>query len=157
MWHWHKTTARLGAVLLVMVGITGCQGFNFTLKKPKAQVAQVAVTEASEQGARVETTVRITNPNRTVLPLEQAYYRVTVDGAEPFAFTTVPAAALPGEGTQTLTLPAAVASDGQSLAGRSYTVRGYASYRPPGEVEAVLYGSGWPLPKTHFRAQGTLE
>jgi len=136
--------------------LPGCQGLNLSLRTPESQVADMELTEQTDEGARVVTTVTIDNPNETVLPVSRAHYRLAVEGAEPFAFTTVPAIALPSEATQTIWLPAAVATDGESVVGRQYTVTGYATYRPPGEFEAVLFGSGFPLPRTRFRAEGTL-
>jgi len=137
--------------------LPGCQGLNLSLRTPESQVADMELTEQTDEGARVVTTVEVANPNRTVLPVASAYYRLEVEGLEPFSFTTVPGVALPSEASQQFDLVAAVATaEGESAAGRAYELTGYARYRPPGEFESVLYGSGWPLPKTRFDAEGTL-
>jgi len=140
-----------------LLGLTGCQGVTLTINKPKAEVEATRVTETSGQGARVVTRVSLSNPNRAVLPLIEAHYTVEVEGAGWFRFTEVPGKALPGQGEQTLELPAAFATGGDSLAGRPYTVRGWVSYRPPGEAESVFYQSGLPLPRASFRREGTLK
>jgi LEA14-like dessication related protein len=145
----------LGAALLLLAG--GCQGLGLFLDKPGAEVTSVELEEQTEQGGRVVATVRLANPNDVVLPVAKAHYTVQVEGAERFRFTTVPSVAMPAKGGQTVTLPAAFKRDGgRSLAGRAYTVDGHVTYRPAGEVEAVLFGSGWPLPRTGFHREGTL-
>jgi hypothetical protein len=144
------------SLVLAVAALTGCQGMGLFLNNPKAKVSQVDLVEQSDEGGRVVATVTVTNPNEIVLPLAQAHYTVRVAGAEPFRFTTMPARAMPADGSQTVELPAAFARKGDPLAGRKYTVDGYVTYRPPGEVEAVLFGSGWPLPRCGFRREGTL-
>jgi len=136
--------------------LAGCQGLAPTLQKPTAEVTAMRLDDETAEGGRAVATVQIENPNRTVLPLVQTRYTIDIEGVTPFRYTDVPGVALPSEGTQTLHLPAGFAKNNGSLAGRSYRVSGHATYRPPGEVEAVLYGSGWPLPRVGFSKEGTL-
>jgi LEA14-like dessication related protein len=145
----------LVAGLALLAG--GCQGAGLFLKQPTATVESVELTKQSEEGGQLTATVKVTNPNDTVLPVPRVSYRVDVEGASPYRFTTVPGVALPGRGTQTFELTAAFERDANPLAGREYRVNGQLSYRPPGEVEAVLFGSGWPLPQAPFQQRGTLK
>ena len=151
-----RSFVTITGLLFSAAMLVGCQGAAVTLNAPKAKVQSVEVTERSDEGSRVLTTVAVENPNAVVLPLIKASYTVDVEGAGRFRFTEVPGRALPGEGTQRLDLPAAFASD-ESLRGRGYDVTGAVTYRPPGEVESILYQSGFPLPSTRFRASGRFE
>ena len=103
---------------------------------------------------RVLVTVFAENPNDVALPIVRAKYEVELAGAEAFAFTDLPKATLPANGTQTINLPAAFATDGGS---GNYQVKGQLTYEPPGEVRKLLTEYGVPLPSASFKDNGTLQ
>lgn len=143
-----RTTAVLGLLLMV-----GC---SFTA--PTARVVSVEPDSITDEGTRVLVTIELENPNDVEVPLPRAYYRVTLDGAEPFAFDTLPTAALPPNGMQRVTLPAAFALDREtSVAERGYDVSGSITYQPPGAFRALMTQYGVPLPKAGFSESGTMS
>ena len=143
-----RTTAVIGLLLMV-----GC-----SVSSPTARVVAVEPAEITDQGARVLVTIELENPNDVELPLPWTRYRVTLDGAKPFSLGTPPAAALPPNGVQRVTLPAAFAFDeDQSLVGRGYAVSGSMTYTPPGEFRKLMTEYGVPLPKVHFADSGSLD
>ncbi len=128
---------------------------------PTSEVTAVEVIEQTEQGVAVETTVALSNPNPVALPLDAVDVVVEVDGVGRFASPTPPTVVLPPEGSQSMTVRAALplgqgAGGGASLAGRGYTVRVTSHWVPPGEVRAILTDSGIPLPFTVAEASGVL-
>ncbi len=145
--------ARIRAsAAIVLLLLTGC-----SVKAPTARVVAVDTDRVTEQGARVLVTVELTNPNDVALPLPKTRYRVAVEGAEPFAFETPPALALPPLETQLLTLPAAFATpDAAAMAGRPYEVTGAVTYQPPGQLRLLLSEYHIPLPTSRFSGSGTL-
>jgi len=64
-------------------------------------------------------------------------------------------ATIPANGVQTVTLPAALATD--TVEAGDYQVRGTLVYEPPGEIRKLLTEYGVPLPSASFKAQGALE
>lgn len=147
----HVSLAVLGCALLA-----GCSG----LQRPTSQVGSAAITDASEQGARVVIPVVLRNPNDTPLPIRETRYTIGIAGHEPFEFTDKTVATMPAQGVQTLRLPAAFATFGdgaEALAGRSYTIRGSVVYQPPGEIRQLLTDSGFPLPSVGFSGSGELQ
>lgn len=144
---------RLMLILLLPVALLGCRGVS----QPQTRVLDVAVSEQTAQGARIEMTVAVENRSDVPLPVRSARYEVQVEELGSFAFRELPAVTLPPNGTQTFTLAAAFADGQTSLAGRRYDVTGRLAYEPPGEVRSLLTEYGVPLPAVSFDAQGRLE
>lgn len=147
-----KETGVRIAMLLAMVLCVGCS----SVQRPTARVEQVAVTEQTPQGLRVEFTVALENPGDTPLPIRETRYSIELgESAKPFTFTDKTVATIPANGVQTLTFPAAFA-DGDA-SGRPYHLTGAVVYEPPGEFRRLLTESRIPLPFVEFSATGNLE
>ncbi len=141
-------------VVCSLAVLTGCSS---NLKPVTTRVDSVTVDERTEQGVRVLVTVIAENPNDVALPIVRARYEVDLAGAEAFAFTELAKATLPAHGTQTITLPAAFATEGGGAAGQSYKVKGQLTYEPPGEIRKLLTEYGVPLPSASFKDDGALR
>jgi uncharacterized lipoprotein len=141
-------------ILSVVVALlAGCS----SLQTPTGVVTAVRPTAATAEGARVEVTVELINPNDIPLPLLRTDYTVTLEGVGTFTFHDPTDRTLPAGGTQAVVLPAAFAKDGGQVGGVPYRVTGNITYEPPGEVRKVLTESGIPLPTVSFAASGRLE
>ena len=147
---------------LLAISTTGCRlADTFKIEsvpKPKVQVEAVKVVDQTEQGARIEITVMLTNTASVALPLVDASYSVSIDGQKAVMFNNRPNRTIPAGGTQTVTLPTVVAVTGDGpLAGRSVAVAGSLTYEPPGEIRQLITESSIPLPSASFRYRGELE
>jgi len=147
------TTAALG---LLVGTLTGC--LSVGAERPAARFGALDIDQQTGEGARVLLTVEVDNPNDFDLELTEATYKINVEGVAAFSFDgVVPDKALPPEGTQQITFPAALGAGGRPLQGRSYNVSGSLTYEPPGELRAILTESGFPLPSVPFSGSGRLE
>ncbi len=142
--------------------LTGC----LSALPPTARVTGARVLAETDEGARVVVILELQNPNTVPLPLPEASYRVVVDGVGTYAFDDLPVRVIPPGGTQTVTLPAAVAAttdDGlpaampDTVAGRRWRIRGTLTYRPDNGIRRFLTETGIPLPTVAFAGRGTLE
>ena len=151
-------------ILLIVVALvatgSGCTPPKLSwdgLKRPSSKVRHVSILEQTEQGAVVEVSVELRNPNEVPLPLVSSRYTVAVDRVQSFTLHDEVHLTLPAGGRQIVRLGAAFASDGGELKGRACTVSGTITYRPPGQFRKVMTESYVPLPSVAFRGQGTLE
>jgi LEA14-like dessication related protein len=142
----------IGIVCLALV-LGGC-GVN--LRQVATRVESVVIDEQTDEGVRVLLTVVAENPNDMALPIVQAKYEVALPGAQTFKFTDLPKATIPANGSQTITLPAALALAGTDATGEIYKVTGSLVYEPPGEVRKLLTEYGVSLPAASFKSTGTL-
>ena len=147
---------------LLAVPAAGCRlADTFKIErvpKPTVQVDAVKVVDQTDQGARIEIPVTLTNTASVALPLVEASYTVSIDGQKPVTFKNRPNRTVPIGGTQTVTLPLVVAITGEGpLAGRSMAVAGSIIYEPPGEIRQLMTESSVPLPSASFRYRGELE
>jgi len=126
------------------------------VESPTAEVTGIAVTDRSNDGARVEVMVLVTNDNDFPLPLTASRYRVTVAGVGDFAFDDHPHVTLPANSSQPVTLPAAFAMS-PDAGGGAVQVAGTFTYEPPGQFRKAMTDSGIPLPKVGFDGSGRLE
>jgi len=124
--------------------------------EPEARVVGATLVEQTAEGAAFEVLVELTNPNEFALPVTIASYRVEVDGRR-YSFTGKAGASMPPTGTQTLTLRAAVPTDGEDLSGAAYEVSGHVVYEKPGELRRVLVESGVPEPRLAFAGSGAVQ
>lgn len=125
--------------------------------RPSVDVMDIRVVDQTEQGGRVLLYLDVVNPNDFPMPTPTANYEIRVDGAGVFAFNgVVPLAAMPAQGSQTYVFPAAFDTT-SPLSGRRYATSGSLKYEPPGEWQAFLTESGFPLPDVDFSASGTIE
>ena len=153
---------------LLVVAAAGCRlADRFRLDRvptPRTKVTAVKVTERTDEGARIEITVELTNPGDVALALVSAGYTVRVGGAAPVTFSSQPNRTLPAGGSQTVTLPAVLALSGGTSGGGEpartlpgVVVTGSIVYEPPGEIRQLLTESKVPLPSAQFRYRGQLE
>lgn len=133
-----------------MIGCAGVPG-------PEVRVAEVREVESSPAGARFEVALELENPGDSPLPLPEAAYRFEVEGVGSYAFLALPARVVPPRGRQTLTLPAAIATEGVGLTGRAWSIDGRIQYRPESPLRRFLTETGVPLPVTRFDARGRLR
>lgn len=138
------------ALVLVLAAsaLAGC------VRDPSVRVADVSLARQSPEGGRVEVVLALANPNDTPLPLVDVKYRVALKGTETFAVKENLSLTLPAKGAQTVKLTAAF--PGQPLQGRTFTVSGRISYRPPPTLLERLLEENLPLPKARFHHSGTL-
>ena len=138
---------------LVLAPLSGC----LKIRSPRAHVQSVAVTGQTDEGARVEVVLRISNPNPVALPVRSASYEVVVDDLGTFSFIDHPPVTLPPRGEQVIVLPAAFLLDDTPIAGRTVRVGGRLRYQPPGELRQLMTDYWIPLPGVVFARQATLE
>lgn len=145
----------MAALVLSATGLmlAGCAG----VERPEVELVGAGVSEQTVEGARVELAVRLENPNEVVLPLPRVRYSVAVEGAGRFDVSDDPAVALSPGGGQTVILPAAFEGRAADWAGRRFELRGMFSYRPPGQIRALLSQYGIPLPVVPFAVRGELR
>jgi len=149
-----KQLRRLPAYALITTIMMGCS----SLQTPTAEVVSIERGPRSDQGAVVNVTVRMANPNDVQLPVHETTYRVELDGAkEIFELTFHPPVTMPVSGEQLVTFPAAFAIKQDDLTGRRVAVSGSIHYQPPGEIRQVLTDMKFPLPHIAFRADTALD
>ena len=144
---------RVLFILTLGAACTGC----LSALPPSVRVTDARAVEVSDEGARLEVTLELDNPNAVPLPLPEASYRVAVDGVGSYAFEALPVRVIPPNGTQTVVLPAAIAfpaGSGGGVAGRRWRIRGDMTYRPENGVRRFLTESGVPLPFVAFGGRG---
>lgn len=140
-------------VVAIALGAGGCRG----VQRPAVEVGEAAVTQRTAEGARIELSLRLGNPNEVLLPVKQVRYRFTVEGLGVFATHEDPAVTLPPGEHQTIALAAAFGDDSQSWEGRRYEVFGEVSYLPPGRLRELLDQYRVPPPVVQFTAEGELR
>jgi len=145
----------LMCVLTLGLNVIGCSQFQ-AMQPPQLQVQAMKIAQQTEEGARIEITLLLQNPNDKALPLTYTDYRVEVPGVGVFAFGDETNRTLPAGGTQTVVLPAALATRGRELHGIPCVVSGSVSYDPPGQLRKILTESGVPLPSVNFTSTGPL-
>ncbi len=135
------------------------------LADPGARVLGVEVTQQSPQGVRLDVVVELENPSDEPLPLVESEYTLTIDSVGEFESADRPHRTMPtarrgdnGEpGRQVIRLPVAYAMPGHSPLGMTYRVEGSVSYRPPGEIRALLSEAKLPLPTVTFNGSGLVQ
>jgi len=144
-------------ILLLTAGCELLQPLDFLArpKAPRVHVVSVAVTDQTDQGARVEVVLNFKNRSDVALPLVDANYSLHVAHAGTFAMTSPVKRTLPSKGEQTVTLAAAFSTD-QPLAGRGYRVDGSVSYQLPETFIENLAEESLPLPTVGFSSKGNL-
>ncbi len=135
----------------------GCSTAWQSVDRPEVQVEQVQVTDRTDEGVRVEVTVRLSNPNEIALPLVYASYGVELDGLGRFELGDATNRSLPAKGSQIVVLPAAFAVSEPLPDAQPYRVWGHVQYEPPGQLRKVLTETGIPLPGSSFASEGRME
>lgn len=150
---------RHATLALMFMMFAGCAVYNRTqapdLATPAASVTGVRLVEQTEEGALLEITIGVENPNDVALPLSAASFSVDVAGASG-TFTGKPNRTLPAGGSQTVTLNAALATTA-SVSGAAVSVRGTITYVPPGEIRQLMTETYIPLPSAPFTYGGSVQ
>lgn len=144
---------RVGLLVTLGSVLIGCS----SLERPSAKVVDVKLTGQTNEGARVQCSVYLRNPNDTPLPLTETQYTIFISDIGSFEFTDVLAATLPPRGHQTIKLAASFVTDGQDLAGRTCHTSGRVYYSPPGEIRKNLTDAKYPLPWASFSSSVQIE
>ena len=138
---------------LCVFGLTGC----ISALPPQVEVTGARLVEEGPEGARVELSVTLTNPNDVSLPLPEANYTVSLPGIGSYSYADLPARVLGPNDSQSFTLPAAIATEGQPLTGQAWRASGTVTYDPDNQVRSFLTETGVPLPIALFFADGVFE
>lgn len=157
---WRTAAAALLAFVTIS-SLVGCVSEepvadSGDIDTPTAALVSASQTARSDEGSRLVAAVDVTNPNLVALPVIEVYYTMKVDGVGVFSFTQTGDSTLYKGGTQRLLLPAAFKTT-KDLSGATYSVDGWLSYQPPGEVRKLLTDTGWPLPRVWFSGSGRVE
>ena len=151
------TVALLASVSLLVAGCAAEKSDDpIVVLAPKTEVVSFEVIEHSQDGVKFQAELWLNNANDAFLPMRDVSYSVSIDGYKSKQFVDEAHRTIPRNGRQRLTLVGALPGNQASVAGRSFSIRGHVAYEPPGEVRAVLYDSGIPLPITPFSGVGTV-
>jgi len=142
----------LALTVLACAWLAGCS----SIEKPRAEVVAVQAGAVSDEGAVVEFTMLLVNPNDVALPVKKVRYEVALAGRT-FRFDATPPVAIPVYGQQMFTLPASFATGGAPITGQTVDVAGRVYYQPPGKVREALSDMKIPLPHVSFESTVTLE
>ena len=89
----------------ILFGLTACQVLQQHLKEPQIAFQSVAFQPISLQEGRLDSTVKITNPNAFKLPVRSMLYRLTLNERE-FASNTLSLdESIPANGSVQVKLP----------------------------------------------------
>lgn len=154
------------ALLLLVLSLSAC-GLGASMKRmgqrmterfasPQVEISSVRIDKQTLSGARFLIDLELTNPNDKPLPLLETTYTVRV-GDESFHFVQETHRALPASGRQTITVSAAIATDGGKLTGRDYQLTGDISYDTPTGMRAAGHLTWMPRPVVRFAGTGTLQ
>ncbi len=149
-------------IMLMLAAVAGCQRQGprttpwYKIRQPEVEIVAVNLTEQTEQGARIEVTARLTNPNEVALPLKRYHLTFDADHRPAVTFRDLSNRTLPAQGEQLVVMPLALATGAGNLTDGAYRVSGWIHYEPPGEIRRLLTESGIPLPSAAFRKEGAL-
>lgn len=145
---------RIFVLLLIgLAGLTGC----ISALPPSVEVVRAQITEQSPEGARVEVSLVLSNPNNIAIPLPKASYTLAVEDAGSYASIDLPARVLGPNGVQSIRLPAALVTKGQDVSGQPWKINGSVTYEPENFLRVFLTESGVPLPLVLFSGNGVLD
>jgi len=130
-----------------------------SVQTPDAQLLDVRLADVSDAGVRLVARLRLTNPNDIPLPLTEVEHRFELRGVGVFRLADDPLVTLPARGEGVVEIAAAFDEPEAIQAARMgepmrYRVSGRVTYRPPGEIRAILTDSRVPLPSTGFDGRG---
>lgn len=151
----------LGGVVAAVsaAGLTGCSAY----KAPLFEVIAIEETARSDEALLLTFVLTAENRNDRDLPLEQARYRLSLDGQRVFSGRRSAEAVVRRFGKQTIELPAVVPADQFDLARFDaaselrYTLTGSVEYQTPGELAEVLFDTGVRRPKAGLNASGMIS
>lgn len=130
----------------------GCSSF----KAPTLEAVGVTPAPAANGGQVITVRMKATNPNREPMPLEEAYYALSLDGRTVFNGRRSPQVTLPPYGEREFDLPTVVPGEALGDA-ETFDVRGNVTYRTPGELAETMFDSGLRRPSERFSMSGPVE
>jgi len=157
-----KPPARLAVAsclcgpLALLVG--GCSAY----RAPRFDIVAVEERERTDEAVVLNFVLTAHNPNDRDVPLEQARYRLRLDGVEVFDGHRSAEAVIQGYGDQTIELPAVVPAERFDLsrfdggADLTYELSGAVEYITPGELAEVLFDTGVRRPKAPIGITGEI-
>jgi len=141
---------------LALLALGGC----FSAPTPALRVIESRLDGVTDDGFVVSLVVEGENRGPDELPLRAVEYSVSMDGREVFRGLRSAEATLPGSGTQTIRLPAAVSRDrweGPPPApGTPVAVAGRVTYVSPGIFSRILFDADVIRPSAEFRGETRL-
>ncbi|MEO1237115.1 MAG: hypothetical protein AAFX76_10035 [Planctomycetota bacterium] len=143
---------RIFLLIWIAVAAGGC----VSALPPSVEVVGAEVIERSPEGARLEVSLVLSNPNDFTLPLPEASYTLNVAGTDGFAYVDLPSRVLGPEDAQAIRLPAAV-STRDELSGRRWRIIGSITFEPQNPLRRFLTESAVPLPVVLFAGNGELR
>lgn len=150
-----RTGTLFGPMLALGFGVavTGCQGTS----PPRLTIADVVVTEVTEQGSAMTVIVRAENPNDRPLPLRTITYDVSLDGRQVFTSTQSAEAVLPRFGVLDLPLPVAVPASVRPADPSEFRLSMTLRYRNPGTLAETLYDAHLWRPAISASGEGVVD
>ena len=127
---------------------------------PRIELQGVHLTEETPDGYALDFDLEATNTNAFELPLLVVNYALWLDGERVFEGRRSPEATLRREGSQTLTLPAAVPLEPGATAPSGtvdYRLRGTLRYVTPGALARSLFDARLSRPKVIFDHRGQID
>ena len=135
------------------LGLAACQ----SAQSPRLSIADVRVTEVTDQGSAMVVTVRAENPNDKPLPLRMIDYRVTLGGESVFEDSRVAEAVLPRFGVVDLELPVSVPATERPAGETDFRLWMTLHYLAPGKIAETLYDAGLRRPSVSGDGAGTVN
>lgn len=95
-------------LVLFALSLTACSSFlNQYAQKPKVDLARVEVSDVGLRAATLQFVVKVENPNRIPLTLDEVNYKILLDGKEFAASKMADGVRIPAEGSAEVVLPLA--------------------------------------------------
>ncbi|MCZ6492903.1 MAG: LEA type 2 family protein [Phycisphaerales bacterium] len=150
---------RTAVAGLMVWSLLGCAGH----RSPTISLAQVAVTESSDEALSLAFVLELKNPRNEALDLYEFTYSLAIDGRPVYQGRRAAEATLSAAGTRQLTIPAVVpfARLGWTPAERAgqvtYALTGTVLYSTPGDLARLLFETGVRRPKISFAHRGQVR
>lgn len=133
---------RLSCFLLIFTAV-GCQGPT----PPTIEFSGVSFVEKTDEAARYDVLIKVSNPNKEALPLKEAVFTVSGQGGEYFATRRSAEATAPGGLGVVVRLPCVVPP---SIVGQEVLVAGSLTYLSHGALSELFFDTGFRRPSEHF-------
>jgi LEA14-like dessication related protein len=134
-----------------------------SIRSPRFEVISIEEVERRDEAVVLNFTLTADNPNDAAIPLKQADYALSLDGARVFKGSRSAEAVVQRYGKQTIVLPVVVPADRFDLAlfaqpGEiDYTLSGQIEYVTPGALAELLFDTGVRRPGASLGIRGVIE
>ena len=139
----------LPAMLMGLIMTAGCQAPH----TPVATVQWIQVTQHTEEGARLEVGLTVSNPNDVPLPVRSVSYTIRVEDVGRFRFEDHPPVTLAPMDERTIVLAGAFVNGWRVQPGQSIRATGQVRYQRPGQWPRLLAEYGFPYPSAGFEGR----